>query len=78
LPTRLDLIHEYQTLIDEIEAQTTDNPPVLIVIDTLNRSLSGSESRDEDMGAYIKAADAVREAFGAAVKHVSLVSDRDY
>ncbi len=67
LPTRIDLIHEYQTLIDEIAAQTTDNPPALIVIDTLNRSLSGSESRDEDMGAYIKAADAVREAFGAAV-----------
>ena len=67
LPTRIDLIHEYQTLIDEIGTQTTDNPPALIVIDTLNRSLSGSESRDEDMGAYIKAADAVREAFGAAV-----------
>ena len=67
LPTRLDLIHEYQTLIEEIGAQTTNNPPALIVIDTLNRSLSGSESRDEDMGAYIKAADAVREAFGAAV-----------
>ncbi len=67
LPTRLDLIREYQTLIDEITAQTTDNPPALIVIDTLNRSLSGFESRDEDMGAYVKAADAVREAFGAAV-----------
>ena len=67
LPTRLDLIHEYQTLIEEIAAQTTGNPPALIVIDTLNRSLSGSESRDEDMGAYIKAADAVREAFKATV-----------
>ncbi len=67
LPTRLDLIHEYQTLIDEIAAQTTNNPPALIVIDTLNRSLNGSESRDEDMGSYVKAADAVREAFGAAV-----------
>ena len=67
LPTRLDLIHEYQTLIDEIAAQTTDNPPALIVIDTLNRSLNGSESRDEDMGAYVKAADAVRESLGAAV-----------
>ena len=67
LPTRLNLIDEYQTLIDEIDAQTKDNPPVLIVIDTLNRSLNGSESRDEDMGAYIKAADAIREAFKAAV-----------
>ncbi len=67
LPTRLDLVKEHQILINEISDQTRDNPPVLIVIDTLNRSLNGSESRDEDMGAYVKAADAVREAFGAAV-----------
>ena len=67
LPTRLNLIDEFQTLIDDITAQIKDNPPALIVVDTLNRSLNGSESRDEDMGAYIKAADAVREAFGAAV-----------
>jgi hypothetical protein len=67
VPTRLDLIHEYETLIDEIQSQTRTDPPTLIVIDTLNRSLNGSESRDEDMSAYIKAADAVREAFGACV-----------
>ncbi len=67
LPTRLDLIREHETLIQEIAAQTVDNPPALIVIDTLNRSLTGSESRDEDMGAYVKAADAVREAFEAAL-----------
>ena len=41
--------------------------PVAVVLDTLNRSLGGSESRDEDMGAYIRAADAVREAFSCAV-----------
>jgi len=40
---------------------------VVVVIDTLNRSMNGSESSDEDMAAYIKAADAVREAFGCAV-----------
>ncbi len=65
--TRLDMIEECATLIDEIKAQTGSEPPVLIVVDTLNRSLNGSESRDEDMGAYIKAADAVREAFKCAV-----------
>ncbi len=67
VPTRLDLIHDHQTLIAEIGAQTTDNPPVLIVVDTLNRSLNGSESRDEDMSRYIQAADAIREAFKCAV-----------
>ena len=37
------------------------------MVDTLNRSLNGSESRDEDMSRYIQAADAVREAFRCAV-----------
>jgi hypothetical protein len=41
--------------------------PVLVVIDTLNRTLRGSENSDEDMSDYIKAADAIREAFGCAV-----------
>ena len=38
-----------------------------VVLDTLNRSLPGSESSDQDMAAYIKAADAVRETFNCAV-----------
>ena len=67
VPTRLNLIEECGTLINEIRAQTADEPPVLVVIDTLNRSLNGSESRDEDMSRYIQAADAVREAFKCAV-----------
>jgi hypothetical protein len=37
------------------------------VIDTLNRSLAGSESDDKDMAAYIRAADAIRHAFGCVV-----------
>ncbi len=65
--TRLDLIQDHQTLIAEVAAQTTDSPPVLIVVDTLNRSLNGSESRDEDMSRYIQAADVVRETFKCAV-----------
>ena len=35
-----------------------------MVLDTLNRSLSGSESSDKDMTLYVKAAEAVRKAFG--------------
>jgi hypothetical protein len=37
------------------------------VIDTLNRSLAGSENSDQDMAAYIRAADVVREAFECTV-----------
>jgi hypothetical protein len=64
---RLDLIVQHQKLIDEIRAQLGTETLVLVVIDTLNRSLSGSESSDEDMSAYVQAADAVREALKCAV-----------
>jgi hypothetical protein len=37
------------------------------VLDTLNRSLVGSESKEQDMTAYLSAADMLREAFGCAV-----------
>ena len=37
------------------------------MIDTLNRSLAGSESDDRDMAAYVHAADAIRDAFTCAV-----------
>jgi KaiC/GvpD/RAD55 family RecA-like ATPase len=67
LTTRLDLVKDHQPMIDDIRAQLGSDKPVAIVIDTLNRSIHGSESSDEDMGDYVKAADAVREAFGCAV-----------
>jgi hypothetical protein len=67
LPTRLDLVAEAGLLIGDIQAQVGDGNCAAIVIDTLNRSLNGSESSDEDMGAYVKAADAIREAFSCAV-----------
>jgi hypothetical protein len=50
-----------------------------VVIDTLNRSLSGSESSDEAMGKYIKAADTIRETFECAVvivHHCGIAGDR--
>ena len=37
------------------------------MIDTLNRSLAGSENSDKDMAAYIRAADVIREAFECTV-----------
>jgi hypothetical protein len=63
---RTDLVRDHKTLITNIKEQTPD-APAAVVIDTLNRSLAGSESSDEDMAAYIKAADAIREAFACAV-----------
>ena len=54
-PTRLDLIREHQDLIVSIEAKLGPNEnPILVVLDTLNRSLNGSESKDADMAAYIE------------------------
>ena len=38
-----------------------------VVIDTLNRSIRGTKSDDKDMTAYIRAADAIRDAFACAV-----------
>jgi hypothetical protein len=58
---------QYRELIDAIRIALDGTKPVAVVLDTLNRSLVGSESDDKDMGAYLKAADAVRDAFGCAV-----------
>jgi len=67
VPSSLDLIAEQEDLAEDIQQTLEDEPPVLVVLDTLNRSLNGSEARDEDMSAYIKAADALQETFGCAV-----------
>jgi hypothetical protein len=61
----LDLIKDHHKLIADIRTQSI--APRVVVIDTLNRSLVGSESSDEDMAAYIKAAYAIEEAFGCLV-----------
>jgi hypothetical protein len=65
MPTRANLVAEYGELIRAIEAEQI--APAAVVLDTLNRSLQGSESDDKDMGAYVKAADAIRETFNCAV-----------
>ena len=67
LTTRLDLAADIDILIGDIRAQISEAACAAIVIDTLNRSIRGSESSDEDMGAYVKALDAIREAFKCAV-----------
>ena len=64
-PMRANLVKDHKALIRDIAAQTIT--PSLVVLDTLNRSLQGSESSDEDMSAYVQAADAIREAFDCCV-----------
>ena len=64
----MDLVERpRRTSLAAIRAQIGDVMPVAVAIDTLNRSLAGSESSDEDMGDYIKAADAIRDAFECSV-----------
>jgi hypothetical protein len=64
-PMRLDLVREGERLIEAIRCQNI--APVIVTLDTLNRSLVGSESKDEDMSAYIAIADRIREEFHCAV-----------
>jgi hypothetical protein len=66
-PMIMDLVKDHPELIDSIRDTLGHDVPKAVVIDTLNRSLNGSESRDEDMAAYRRAADAIREAFDCAV-----------
>jgi AAA domain len=65
--TSLDLIRDVNSVATDILAQFGDMPIRIITIDTLNRSLKGSESRDEDMAAYIRAAVLLAEKFQCLV-----------
>jgi hypothetical protein len=65
--TSINLIKDHADLIESIRDQIDEASPAVVVIDTLNRSLVGSESSDEDMAAYVRAADAIQAAFGCAV-----------
>jgi AAA domain/Bifunctional DNA primase/polymerase, N-terminal len=64
MPGQVDLIADEKALVEEFRYQLGAVVPAVVVLDTLNRSLSGSESSDKDMTLYVKAAEAVRKAFG--------------
>jgi hypothetical protein len=64
---QMDLARDHQHLIQSIRVQLGEKTPVAVVLDTLNRSLAGSESSDADMAAYVHGADAIRDAFQCAV-----------
>jgi hypothetical protein len=73
----LDLVKDHEKLTTDIAAQSAK--PACVVIDTLNRSFAGSESSDEDMTAYVRAADAVQRAYDCVViivHHCGVNSDR--
>ena len=67
MPGQAKLIAEHAKLIAEFKLQLGDVVPKLVVLDTLNRSIDGSESKDVDMTSYIRAAEAIRSAFGCVV-----------
>jgi AAA domain len=61
------LVRDHRALINDIRDQIGDTAPVAVVLDTLNRSIDGSESKDQDMGAYLDAASAIQRAFECVV-----------
>jgi hypothetical protein len=67
LDVRIELAHDHPALIAAIRSQLNNSRPAAVVIDTLNRAINGSENDDKDMGKFIRAADAVREAFNCLV-----------
>jgi hypothetical protein len=62
----IDLTTDAAALIAALRSQLT-NAPAVVVIDTLNRALQGDENSSEDMAKFIRAADAIRTAFGCFV-----------
>jgi hypothetical protein len=72
--TRMRFASDHSALIADITAQIAHRTkPVAVVLDTLNRSLGGSESDDRDMGSYIELVNrisAVRERLPNAVDRI--------
>jgi len=74
----INLITEATALIAALRGQLS-TPPDIVVIDTLNRALQGDENSSEDMAKFIRAADAIRTAFGCLVlliHHCGVVGTR--
>jgi AAA domain len=65
--TNMSLVKDHLELIKAIEMQLGATKPVAVALDTLNRSLAGSESDDKDMSAYVAAGEKIRETFDCAV-----------
>jgi hypothetical protein len=67
LRSKVNLVAKVDGLIKDIARQLGTERPGLVVIDTMNRSLPGSESSDEDMARYLNAASKFVEQFDCLV-----------
>jgi len=67
MPGMANLINDHGALIEDLRYQLKGVMPVAVVLDTLNKSFVGSESKDVDMSNYIRAAEAIRDAFQCVV-----------
>ena len=67
LTASLDLVAKSTQLIAAVKAQLGANLPGVLFLDTLNRSLVGSESKDEDMARFLAAAERVAQELNCAV-----------
>jgi hypothetical protein len=67
ITARPDLIADHAPLIKEIGSQLGGVHPTAIFIDTVNRTLVGSESKDADMARYLRAAGVIEDSFSCAV-----------
>jgi hypothetical protein len=64
---RIVLPQDGAAVVGSIRRQFPDVRPGVVVLDTLNRSIAGSENDPADMGQYVRAADLIREAFNCVV-----------
>jgi AAA domain len=64
---RILLPRDSEAVVRAIKYQFPDVHPGVVVLDTLNRSIAGSENDSSDMGQYVRAADMIREAFNCVV-----------
>jgi RecA-family ATPase len=64
---RPDLAIDAPVIISDIKRQLGEKLPACIVLDTLNRTLVGSENKPEDMSRYLRSAGMIQDAFKCLV-----------
>jgi hypothetical protein len=67
IPSRPDMVRDHAEMIAQIKNQLGEEKPVAIFVDTFNRTLVGSEAKDEDMAKYLRACSIIEDTFGCAV-----------
>lgn len=54
-------------LLGALRDRLPDEPPILIIVDTFNRNFAGNENSAEDVSAFVRGCDVLREETGATV-----------